>query len=373
MTGTIAAMQTAADQLDKWNLGYDQSNRWNITPNGETDCSTSAGWIIKHGGYPINLEGTFYTGNFASRAKAAGFTILPFTTLSKVRPGDFLLTPGHHVVFVRSTTQFFSAEHDENGHATGGKTGDQTGSEVRYRAPYVRPGGWTYVVRPPADIVNPVPTVALLLGEANCQSYGGDKSLKAWTARGNLMKAQGRNAWVLPETSAAGRKVMLAILGPTWREEVLDGKTLAVFYDSAVWTARTPRTAGPWAPFGQGALAVPLWNSTWGVDLIAQHTRPGSVATDAQKDHDIAEGARLVRGWPAVIAGDFNRNEPHLPGWVRVVDFDTLDTPGNQSLDAAFTHGALTATNAKRVNPGGLSDHWWTCVDIAPVPVTLAS
>jgi len=365
MSGTIAAMQAAADKLDSWNLGYDQSNRWDIKPNGEADCSTSSGWIIKQGGYPIDLTGTFYTGNFAARAKAAGFAVLKFTSLAKVRPGDFLLTPGHHVVFVRSSTQVFSAEFDENGHATGGKTGDQTGRETRYRAPYIRPGGWAYIVRPPADVA-PVPpvvvppaAVSLLLGIANCQSYNGDKSAKAWTARGQLMKAQGRNAWVLCETSGPGREILLAVLGKAWREKVLAGKTVAVLYDSAVFSARTARPAGPWAPFGQGSLAVPLWSEVGkvGYDLIAHQTRPGSVATDAQKDHDIAVGAGLVRGWPAVFAGDFNRNDPHLPGWVRVLDGDTLDKPGSQRLDAAFTHGPITARNGKTIDPGPLSDH----------------
>ena len=99
MSGTIAAMQAVADQLASWNLGYDQSNRWNIKDGGECDCSSSSGWIIKQAGYPIDLGGTFYTGNFAAKAKAAGFTVLPFK-MSNVRAGDFLLTPGRHVVFV---------------------------------------------------------------------------------------------------------------------------------------------------------------------------------------------------------------------------------------------------------------------------------
>ena len=146
---TIAQMQKVADKLDEWNLGYDQGNRWNIKLNGECDCSSSCGYIAKEGGFPVNLKGTFYTGNFAQRMKDSGyFTVLTFKGLSQVKAGDFLLTPGHHVVFARTAKDFFSAEYDERGKSFGGATGDQTGREVRYRTAYMRPGGWKYIVRP---------------------------------------------------------------------------------------------------------------------------------------------------------------------------------------------------------------------------------
>jgi len=146
---TIAQMQKVADDLDKMNLGYDQGNRWDIRKNGECDCSSSSGWIAKNGGFPVDLKGTFYTGNFVARFVGSGyFVAIPFKGLSQVKAGDFLIMPGHHVVFARTAKKFFSAEFDERGHASGGKTGDQTGREVRYRAAYVRPGGWKYIVRP---------------------------------------------------------------------------------------------------------------------------------------------------------------------------------------------------------------------------------
>ena len=121
MTGTIAKMQAAADKLDAFELGYDQGQRWNIWKSGECDCSSLSGTIIRMGGYPIDIRTRpFYTGNFASKAKAAGFKVLKFTSLSQVRPGDFLLTPGHHVVFVRSADQYLSAEVDERGEERAG-------------------------------------------------------------------------------------------------------------------------------------------------------------------------------------------------------------------------------------------------------------
>jgi hypothetical protein len=153
MTGTIAKMQAAADKLDAYELGYDQGvgQRWNIRKGGECDCSSLSGTIISMGGYPIDLRvGGFSTRNFAPKAKAAGFKVLRFIDLSQVRPGDFLLTPGHHVVFVRSANQYLSAESNEGGTALGGNAGDQMGGkEVYYRSAYNRSGGWTYIVRPP--------------------------------------------------------------------------------------------------------------------------------------------------------------------------------------------------------------------------------
>ncbi|GAK61749.1 transporter [Candidatus Vecturithrix granuli] len=153
---TIKAMQKVADLLVYSNIGYDQSQRWTfldkknkrIVKNGECDCSTSSGAIAWLGGYPVDLSGTFYTGNFAKRLAAAGFIVIPFKSLSQVKAGDFLLTPGRHVVFARTAKKFFSAEVDERGRSAGGKAGNQNARETRYRLAYVRPGGWRYIVRP---------------------------------------------------------------------------------------------------------------------------------------------------------------------------------------------------------------------------------
>ena len=154
---TIAQMNAAADAIAYGNIGYDQSQRWSfyqggqIVQGGEGDCSSTDGAIIKMGGYPIDLSGTFFTGNITQRARAAGFSVFPFTSLDDVRPGDSLVTPGHHVVYVRDYERMLSAENDERGRSSGGQAGNQTGREIRYRPWYVRPGGWTYILRPPAD------------------------------------------------------------------------------------------------------------------------------------------------------------------------------------------------------------------------------
>ncbi|MGV8848121.1 MAG: twin-arginine translocation signal domain-containing protein [Propionibacteriaceae bacterium] len=150
----LQKMQYRADELNVSNVGYDQSQRWTflnkttrtILTGKECDCSSSCGAIAWLAGYKIDLDGLI-TGNFAARFKVAGFSVIDFTSLSQVKTGDFLVTPGHHVVFVRDSKRWWSAEADENGNASGGKAGDQTGSECRYRAPYNRSGGWTSIVR----------------------------------------------------------------------------------------------------------------------------------------------------------------------------------------------------------------------------------
>lgn len=159
MSGTIAKMKQAADAIAKADEGYDQSQRWScfdgkkVVPHKECDCSTCCGVIAKLGGYDVDLSGTFYTGNFAAKLKAAGFVILRYTSLAAVKAGDFLLKPGKHVEYAYTKDKFFSAHIDERGKASGGKAGDQTGREVGFRAAYDYPGGWEYIVRPPAEVL----------------------------------------------------------------------------------------------------------------------------------------------------------------------------------------------------------------------------
>ena len=157
-------MQDAARRIDAANTGYSQARRWSffnrvtneIIRNKDGDCSSVCATIIKLGGYPINLSypdhSGVYTGNFAAKAQAAGFTLLPFTGLANLQPGDFVCKPGKHVEFVSSAGRMFSAWMDENGVSTGGMPGEQAAHEVRYTQAYNYSGGWTQVLRPPANI-----------------------------------------------------------------------------------------------------------------------------------------------------------------------------------------------------------------------------
>ena len=210
------------------------------------------------------------------------------------------------------------------------------------------------------------PTAEFTLGVANCQSYGGDKSERAWKGRAKIIAQQGWTVVCAVETTEAGRTVMLAELrrltGHGWKTWTLGGKTVAVLWDATVWTSGTRRVTKIWSPFGHGGVCVPLKHraSGLGVDVIAHHTPPGSVATDARKDATIAASAKLAKGWPCILAGDFNRSSPKLPSWIRATPkVDTLDKAGAQTIDAAFIRGAIGAGVTTVVDPGPLSDHKW--------------
>lgn len=160
MSGTIAQMQEAARSLEASNIGYDQKERWSffdrdtktINVGQESDCSSMCGAIMAIGGYPVDLTGSFFTGNFAEKAAAAGFKVIPFKNLKQLRPGDFVLKPGKHVEFVYSETQMYSSRIDENGKVVGGTDGDQTGRETRFAPYYNYLGGWESIIRPPDSV-----------------------------------------------------------------------------------------------------------------------------------------------------------------------------------------------------------------------------
>lgn len=219
----------------------------------------------------------------------------------------------------------------------------------------------------PAPTPEPTPVTATLkIGAANCQSYDGDRSENAWRARAAIIARQGWSVVCGSETSGPGRDVMRDELerrtGHPWKVWTLSEKSVCVLWDDSIWSGKDSRTTSYGTPFGHGAVCVPLTHRKTGlsVDVIAQHTRPASVATDAQKDADIAKGAKLAGKGAAVYAGDFARNSPKLPGWTRATPkADSMDKAGVQSVDAIFIRGAIGAAKGGLVNPGGLSDHRW--------------
>ena len=168
--GSVAAMQQAAKQIDQAGTGYPPARRWSlfnretdtVVPRKEGDCSSVCAAMIRMGGYPIDLgypsHTGVYTGNFVAAAMKAGFTAHRYTGLDGLRAGDFVVKPGAHVEFVFAPGTMFSAWMDENGQAHGGSPGDQTGKEVRFTRAFNYPGGWTTVVRPPADNNTPTTT-----------------------------------------------------------------------------------------------------------------------------------------------------------------------------------------------------------------------
>ena len=159
---SLTKMNAYADLLNASNVGYDQNERFSfnpardglsVIPNRECDCSSSCAAIAKAGGFNVDMRDPIYTGNFENKLVDAGFTAIDVRGWSQsklyaaVSEGDFLLGPGH-VVYIRERNRWWSAENDERGLSTGGRAGDQTGMEARYRNPYMRSRGWEWILRP---------------------------------------------------------------------------------------------------------------------------------------------------------------------------------------------------------------------------------
>ena len=159
---SLTKMNAYADLLNASNVGYDQNERFSfnpardglsVIPNRECDCSSSSAAIAKAGGFNVDMRDPIYTANFKNKLVEAGFSAIdvrgwPQSKLyAAVSEGDFLLGPGH-VVYIRERNRWWSAENDERGRKSGGKAGDQTGMEARYRNPYMRSRGWEWILRP---------------------------------------------------------------------------------------------------------------------------------------------------------------------------------------------------------------------------------
>ena len=104
--------------------GYDQEHR-----NGpDFDCSALVIEALKAAGIDLGKYGGTYTGNMYSALKKAGFEDVKGASAER---GDIFLTPKSHVVIYVGDRTIVHATSNENGKATGGKTGDQTGREIR--------------------------------------------------------------------------------------------------------------------------------------------------------------------------------------------------------------------------------------------------
>ena len=126
---------------DHGNLGYDQSQRWNIVFGGETDCSALVIHCAKAAGFDVGSS--TYTGNMRSNFSARGWAVLSPSVAKQA--GDILLNDANHVAVYIGNGRLAQASIDERGRITGGASGDQTGYETNTRAYYEYP--WSCVLR----------------------------------------------------------------------------------------------------------------------------------------------------------------------------------------------------------------------------------
>lgn len=119
--------------------GYDQDHR-----NGpDYDCSSLVSTALNKAGFDISPDS--WTGNMFSQLKRCGWTQLDINAPRRL--GDVFLTPRKHTVICLDSSRVITASINEKGSAHGGKSGDQTGTEI-YIRPYYEPSyGWTYHLR----------------------------------------------------------------------------------------------------------------------------------------------------------------------------------------------------------------------------------
>ena len=134
---------------DNGNLGYDQSNRWDVRVGGECDCSSLVIAVLRQCGF--DTGSATYTGNMRANLTANGWKIVARypQNAAGLKAGDILLNDTNHVAMMVTDNGLLSqASIDERGRIAGGKAGDQSNYETNTKPFYVYGhGGWNVVLR----------------------------------------------------------------------------------------------------------------------------------------------------------------------------------------------------------------------------------
>ena len=127
--------------------GYDQGYRW----GPDYDCSSFCITAWQEAGVPVKTYGASYTGDMREVFLRCGFSdaigSVDVYSGSGLKRGDVLLSEGYHVATYIGNGQIVHASQNEFGGAVGGKTGDQTGTEICTRSYYSHTPPWDHVLR----------------------------------------------------------------------------------------------------------------------------------------------------------------------------------------------------------------------------------
>lgn len=122
--------------------GYDQGSRW----GPDYDCSSSAIKAYQQAGVPLTCT---YTGNMRGNMLSNGFKDVTaqvnLATSAGLVRGDVLLNEKSHTAIYIGNGRLVNAGGNEFGGVSGGKSGDQTGKEIRVMGYYNFP--WDCVLR----------------------------------------------------------------------------------------------------------------------------------------------------------------------------------------------------------------------------------
>lgn len=132
--------------------GYDQDYRWG--ERGDYDCSSAVITAYTQAGIDVKGAGASYTGNMKEVFKSKGFEVIipsDWNSTAEMKRGDVLLNEKHHTALYLGGGQIVHASINENGTATGGQPGDQTGKEIYVRDYYIYGHGWDCILRLPSS------------------------------------------------------------------------------------------------------------------------------------------------------------------------------------------------------------------------------
>ena len=107
-------------------IGYSQIHR---CLNPDVDCSSFVHYSLLNTGYNVGNGWPMTTYDEESRLRGAGFSMVEYTGIEDLQPGDILWRETHTEIYV-GHGQTVGAHGDENDDIYGFLTGDQTGVEV---------------------------------------------------------------------------------------------------------------------------------------------------------------------------------------------------------------------------------------------------
>lgn len=136
---TELATQWAIGIANDNSHGYDQDDR--LGP--DYDCSSLVASAWNHAGLENINPASTNTRNMREIFQNNGFVQRDFNGFASCQRGDVLWRTGHCAMYC-GNNQIVEAAINELGTTTGGRTGDQTGNEIRVTSAY---GSWTYVLR----------------------------------------------------------------------------------------------------------------------------------------------------------------------------------------------------------------------------------